>query len=292
MSSGNRKMTRGGRAWSEQEDAFLMQTRENKMPYKQIAHQLHKTELACRLHFHQLVRNSARGRRNRGSVSSMSDLSPEMDTAGPSSSAFRRRRVPHKRTESDSSMSTISSREYYLPRITESSGDPARQHIILPRPAAMTDDPAYTTNRTAWRPHSVAEEFAPFHDHHSHHYHHRTPSLPPQREMMPLPLPSTAADMPVQVDLPRLHAIYDAHRGAFWNHIANEYGYNTSPETLEEAWRTGVYNGVQHYPYPSFNRPMTPVSSPEVERRPHNVDRTRISSIISGDDDASHADRR
>lgn len=264
-----------------------MQTRENKMPYKQIAHQLNKTELACRLHFHQLVRNSARGRRNRGSVSSMSDLSPEMDAAL-SSSTFRRKRVSHRRNESDSSMSTTSSREYYLPRITESSGDPARQHIILPRPAAMPEDPAHAANRAAWRPHSVAEEFAPIHDNHYHPYHHRTPSLPPQRETMPLPLPSTAADMPAHVDLPRLHAIYDAHRGAFWHHIASEYGYNTSPEALEEAWRAGV----QQYPYPSFNRPMTPVSSPEAERRHHSVDRTRISSILSGDDDACHADRR
>lgn len=273
-----------------------MQTRENKMPYKQIAHQLKKTELACRLHLHQLVRNSARGRRNRGSVSSMSDLSPEMDAAGPSASALRKRRTPHRRTESESSMSTTSSREYYLPRITESSGDSARQHIILPRPAAMPDDSAaYTTGRAAWRPHSVAEEFAPLHDHHDHHYHHyhhRTPSLPPQREMMPLPLPSTAADLPANVDLPRLHAIYDAHRGAFWNHIASEYGYSSSPEMLEEAWRTGVHSGMQQYPYPSFNRPITPASSPEVERRHHSVDRTRISSIISGDDDASHAERR
>ncbi|KAM0518042.1 hypothetical protein ACHAPE_004444 [Trichoderma viride] len=278
-------MTRGGRAWSEQEDAFLMQTRENKMPYKQIAHQLKKTELACRLHYHQLARNSARGRRNRGSVSSMSDLSPEIEAAA-SASTFRRR-APHQRAESESSMSTTSSREYYLPRITESSIDSARHHIILPRPAAMPDDSAYTS-RASWRPHSVAEEFAPLHDQHYQHNHYRTPSLPPQREMLPLPLPSTAADMPAHVDLPRLHAIYDAHRGAFWNHIASEYGYNTSPEMLEDAWRAGVYGGVQ-YPCPSFNRPMTPVSSPEAERRHHGVDRTRISSIISGDDDA---DRR
>ncbi|PON25306.1 hypothetical protein TGAM01_v205992 [Trichoderma gamsii] len=287
LPSGNQRMTRGGRAWSEQEDAFLMQTRENKMPYKQIAHQLKKTELACRLHFHQLVRNSARGRRNRGSVSSMSDLSPEMDAAA-SASTFRRRRAPHRRADSESSMSTTSSREYYLPRITESSADSARQHIILPRPAAMPDDTAYTS-RASWRPHSVAEEFAPLHDQHYQHYHHRTPSLPPQREMMPLPLPSTAAEMPAHVDLPRLHAIYDAHRGAFWNHIASEYGYNTPPEMLEDAWKAGVYGGVHQYPCPSFNRPMTPVSSPEAERRHHGVDRTRISSIISGDDDA---DRR
>jgi hypothetical protein len=266
-----------------------MQNRENKMPYKQIAHQLKKTELACRLHHHQLVRNSARGRRNRESVSSLA----EMDVVRPSSSSFRRRRAPHRRNESGSSISTTSSHEYYLPRITE-SGDSARQHIILPRPAAMPDDSAYITGRPAWRSHSVAEDFAPVHDHRYHQYHHRTPSLPPQREMIALPLPSAVTGMPAHVDLPRLHAIYDAHRGAFWNHIASEYGYNMSPEMLEDAWRAGagVFSGVPQYHHPSFNRPMSPVSSPEAERRHPSVDRTRISSIISGDGDAPHDDRR
>ncbi|KAL7920676.1 hypothetical protein ACQKWADRAFT_314576 [Trichoderma austrokoningii] len=283
MPSGNQRMTRGGRAWSEQEDAFLMQTRENKMPYKQIAHQLKKTELACRLHFHQLVRNSARGRRNRGSVSSMSDLSPEMKAAEPAASAFRPRRPPHMRTGSNSSMSSTSSRDYYLPRITESGGDSTRPHIILPRPAAMPDDSAYTTSRAAWRPHSVADEFGPQYD---HHYHHKMQSLP----RMPLPLPSTAAGMSFHVDFPRLHAVYDAHRGAFWSQIASDYGYNSSPEMLEEAWRAGCVQ--QQYSYPSFNRSMSPVSSPEAERRHQSVDRTRISSIISGDDEACYAEKR
>ncbi|KAG8533645.1 uncharacterized protein KY384_001386 [Bacidia gigantensis] len=46
--------TGGGRAWSEAEEAYLIETRERKMPYKHIAAQLKKTELACRLHYHQL----------------------------------------------------------------------------------------------------------------------------------------------------------------------------------------------------------------------------------------------
>ncbi|KAL6714134.1 hypothetical protein ACLMJK_008628 [Lecanora helva] len=46
--------TGGGRAWSDAEEAYLIETREHKMPYKHIASQLKKTELACRLHYHQL----------------------------------------------------------------------------------------------------------------------------------------------------------------------------------------------------------------------------------------------
>lgn len=63
--------TGGGRAWSDAEvrtlsyssrvwtlisiqETYLIETREHKMPYKHIAAQLKKTELACRLHYHQL----------------------------------------------------------------------------------------------------------------------------------------------------------------------------------------------------------------------------------------------
>ncbi|KAJ4287054.1 hypothetical protein N0V88_007820 [Collariella sp. IMI 366227] len=49
--------TGGGRAWSEEE------TRLQKMPYKHIAAHLKKTELACRLHYHQLSHGSSRRKR-------------------------------------------------------------------------------------------------------------------------------------------------------------------------------------------------------------------------------------
>ena len=69
--------TGGGRAWSEDEvcepscynwivmlthvqEVYLLQTRLQKMPYKHIAAHLKKTELACRLHYHQLSHGSHR----------------------------------------------------------------------------------------------------------------------------------------------------------------------------------------------------------------------------------------
>ena len=51
------------------QEAYLIETREHKMPYKHIAAQLKKTELACRLHYHQLSFGS-KSRRNT-SVSSI-----------------------------------------------------------------------------------------------------------------------------------------------------------------------------------------------------------------------------
>ncbi|KAK6539243.1 hypothetical protein TWF694_009483 [Orbilia ellipsospora] len=67
--------TGGGKAWSEEEEAFLLQKRAEKVAYKKIALQLNKTELACRLHFHQLQRGSNRRRRNLSMSSSESATS-------------------------------------------------------------------------------------------------------------------------------------------------------------------------------------------------------------------------
>ncbi|KAF3925379.1 hypothetical protein ABW20_dc0110626 [Dactylellina cionopaga] len=64
--------TGGGKAWSEEEEAYLLQKRSEKVAYKKIAVQLSKTELACRLHFHQLQRGTNRRRRNLSMSSSES----------------------------------------------------------------------------------------------------------------------------------------------------------------------------------------------------------------------------
>lgn len=48
----------------------MIQTRMQKMPYKHIAAHLKKTELACRLHFHQLSHGSHRRRRASTSTNS------------------------------------------------------------------------------------------------------------------------------------------------------------------------------------------------------------------------------
>jgi hypothetical protein len=86
----NRKAasTGGGRAWSEDEEMYLLQTRMQKMPYKHIAAYLKKTELACRLHYHQLSHGSNRRKRT-ASCSSGSDISPVMAASAPSPPSVR-----------------------------------------------------------------------------------------------------------------------------------------------------------------------------------------------------------
>jgi hypothetical protein len=88
------------------------------------------------------------------------------------------------------------------------------------------------------------------------------------------------------VDLTRLHSIYAAHRNSFWTAVANDYGPNVSPTTLEQAWKTGMCCSQT-----AAMTPITPISSPgngEREQSSHHSkgqDKTRISSILGIDAD-------
>ncbi|KAL8908897.1 MAG: hypothetical protein Q9171_005269 [Xanthocarpia ochracea] len=93
--------TGGGRAWSQEEENYLIETRMHKMPYKHIATTLKKTELACRLHYHQLSFGSKRRRRTPSvtAVTSYAD-SPVTPSEG------RKREIPQQFLPSIASLAT------------------------------------------------------------------------------------------------------------------------------------------------------------------------------------------
>ncbi|KAL8833853.1 MAG: hypothetical protein Q9205_006512 [Flavoplaca limonia] len=93
--------TGGGRAWSQEEENYLIETRMHKMPYKHIATTLKKTELACRLHYHQLSFGSKRRRRT-PSVTSFASYAESPSTP----SEARRRDIPQQPLPSISSFAT------------------------------------------------------------------------------------------------------------------------------------------------------------------------------------------
>ncbi|CAM1509839.1 Fc.00g001740.m01.CDS01 [Cosmosporella sp. VM-42] len=276
----NRKSasTGGGRAWSEDEEVYLLQTRLQKMPYKHIAAHLKKTELACRLHYHQLSHGSNRRKRAAScSSGSSNDQSPIQQVATPS---------PARESVSRSVSPLGSSISYgtpgngiQLPSILTagaSSGLPA----ILPKPMSMTLPPPSGHTRGYSPPvtdNHISQPPVLFHHAPSHN-----PSTPPLRlDCSALPPPSMSTHTPAHVDLARLQAIYNAHRASFWAAIAHDYGSNVSPVALEQAWKTGACCN-------SHSTPITPVSSPDNgEREPYvkSQDKTRISSILGIDAD-------
>ncbi|KAJ4299580.1 hypothetical protein N0V90_004826 [Kalmusia sp. IMI 367209] len=195
-----RKMSAGGnRSWSEEEENYLLQTRMQKMPYKHIAAHLKKTELACRLHYHQLSHGSHRRKRT-SSVSSSTSCS----SAGQSPAYSMA--VDHDEYAQSSRHGSPMSYTGGSPHVRSSSisVSPGRnQHkILLPKPRPMTP-------RESPEPHNA------------------------------LRINTEVAHQPKVVDTDRLRAIYEARRQQFWATIAADYGADVSPAQLEEIWRSG-----------------------------------------------------
>ncbi|ROV90009.1 hypothetical protein VSDG_08407 [Cytospora chrysosperma] len=298
--------TGGGRAWSEDEEAYLLQTRLQKMPYKHIAAHLKKTELACRLHYHQLSQGSNRRRRTT-SISSTSSFSSS------GHSPIMPAKIPSPVHEHSPSRSLsppgsiggyghpVSPNGVQLPCIMDagiSSNTSPRLPAILPKPANMNLAPNPARYRTL-QSHSQhnasllpSATFSP-----AAHAQTSTQSQPPHSTAIPplridcsaLPHPSsTGSAQPV--DMARLNAVYAAHQGTFWSAVASDYGNGTHPAVLEQAWRTGNHSGVSscggHNNY-ATHTPITPGGSPDegdVYGSKYQ-DRTRISAILGIDAD-------
>lgn len=233
------------------------------MPYKHIAAHLNKTELACRLHYHQLSHGSSR-RKRAASGSPGSDQSPILATSAPSpaGSLSPPRRYEHY------VVTPPSSHDLQLPSIMSHS---PRMPPILPKPNAMTLG-SRSTSPPDYRPSTPDAR-------------HRTP-LPAfnfnSGRMTNLTLnsssrpessyPSSATHTAAHVDLTRLQAVYEAHRNKFWDLVAHEYGYHATPQGLEKAWKTGR----------CCSPVLPPLASPKEEDR---FAKTRISSILSTNED-------
>jgi hypothetical protein len=226
-----RKMSAGGnRSWSEEEEHYLLQTRQQKMPYKHIAAHLKKTELACRLHFHQLSHGSHRRKRT-------SSVSSSISCSSAGTSPAYSMAVDHddysQSSRHGSPMSYTGGSPHTRVASVSASPNNRNQHkILLPKPRPMTP-------RDSPEPHNA------------------------------LRINTEVAHQPKVVDTDRLRAIYEARRQQFWSNIAAEYGPDVSPAQLEEIWRTGsnavrpptpdaspdgsiMYNSVlkpSHFPY-------------------------------------------
>ncbi|EAQ88750.1 hypothetical protein CHGG_05369 [Chaetomium globosum CBS 148.51] len=265
----NRKTasTGGGRAWSEDEEAYLLQTRMQKMPYKHIAAYLKKTELACRLHYHQLSHGSNRRKRTTSMSSGSSNShSPILHASIPSPIHEHGGAPSRSVSPPDSAYSAISPGGIQLPSImsaTASTSTSPRLPTILPKPASMNlaMSSMNGSNSTGTSPTASRGYPTPLHDTHppnmapmnSTGYRGGAPNppargttagplrldcsaLPPPPSTNGLPAPpGFAASHPV--DMARLTAVYNAHRASFWAAVAADYGPGANPLVLEQAWR-------------------------------------------------------
>jgi hypothetical protein len=198
------------------------------MPYKHIASYLKKTELACRLHYHQLSHGSNRRKRTSSITSSSPEASihSEIPTTAPSpiheATSMQPTTPPSYTYSPQSPHASLPAASTLLPRSVSSSPPRSSSHpvAILPKP---------TSPRRAG---SEASGGSP---------------LRLDCDVAPSSLSQS------NVDMERLRCIYEAHRVAFWSQIAQEYGSCASPFLLEEAWKRGI----------ATNAPPTPCVSPD-----------------------------
>lgn len=167
------------------------------MPYKHIASQLKKTELACRLHYHQLSFGSKGSRRH----AQVTPTPHERSSAPPP--APSRAETPQRPLPSFSPPASPPETTDYSPSEASLSQTPQTHKPILPKPVPTTTAPRRINDTHSLR--LVTQDVDRLQ----------------QRQ---------------HVDVAKLDRIYDAHRLHFWSTIARTYGCNLSPATLEEAW--------------------------------------------------------
>lgn len=212
------------------QEVYLLQTRLQKMPYKHIAAHLKKTELACRLHYHQLSHGSNRRKRTSSFTSSSNGS------------------ASHSPILSHSMPSPINEHNV-LPPVSPAAYSYAPQspaHIQLPSASILLNrSPSNSPSRMLNHPVAILPKpLAP----------RRAFSDPPASLNLRLDCEAEAAQLNhSNVDKDRLRSIYEAHRISFWGVIASEYGSGASPLVLEETWKRGVV----------ANAPPTPCVSPD-----------------------------
>jgi hypothetical protein len=224
------------------------------MPYKHIAAHLHKTELACRLHYHQMSFGNHRKRSNSASsCKSLVNISSISNHDRCLAEARHPPRTPSVATPpATPEECMVTARLAMAPESNRESVDarPAGARSILPAPSDLGRALRLDTNCNS------------AHDqHHGQDY----------------------------IDVNRLRSLYEAHKDAFWSSIAAKYCAEAyfSPLQLERAfltqWHTTSSAGSSSPSTPTSNPGLSPelaysapVLNPDGKAGFHAINRTPV----------------
>lgn len=180
----------------------LLQGRLQRIPYKQIGARIGKTDLACRLHFHQMVmaKRTPETAPGRSIVFLSSEHPPEVHRLAPLQAS-------HAASEALSAV-------YHEDR-------PTTINHLQPSPS-FHREPMHRRSYST-----------------PHIRHNGTTGWQPAAS--PYPNAQSADSSPNMVDLTRLNNIYQQHAGGFWSTIAEKYSGGTplNPSELEQAFIHG-----------------------------------------------------
>lgn len=204
------------------------------MPYKHIAAHLRKTELACRLHYHQMSYGTNRRKRT-GSVSSTASSSYKPVLGACEGS---REQTPYTYLSPVASPpSSPEPSNKQMSGFSDNSQQPRAHVPILPKPNMSPLQSLRSTPPDLNKSLRLDTSFTE-----SQKYYHY-----PQYQN--------------QIDPARLRALYESHSASFWSVIASEYSQNSpfSGHQLEDAFFRTVIPSESARP-PS---PPTPDPSPQ-----------------------------
>ena len=222
------------------QESYLLRTRLHKMPYKHIANHLHKTELACRLHYHQMSYGSNRRKRT-GSVSST--CSSNSITPLSALRDFSPERTPYTNLSPVASPPSSHESASVKPASFTSSSPSSQQraHVpILPKPISSVQGHMPGSAMDLSKSLRLDTTF----------------TMPSQVQH----------SRPSHIDSSRLRALYTAHRNSFWSQIASQYSHESrfSATELEEAF----FASNQLHPVRRGTSPPTPEHSPQTLSTP------------------------
>ncbi|KAF8540493.1 hypothetical protein BDD12DRAFT_880445 [Trichophaea hybrida] len=214
----------GGKAWTADEEVYLLQMRLERVAYKKIASKLDKTELACRLHYHQLSHGGNRRKRNNSISSNSSNTSVPSPATSPSAESAS------AKSFIASSFSPVNAAGAIQKPGVTSTLSKIKGKPLLPKPvdgstgsgAGIASTPRRQTNAKGGKPLRV----------------HCNPD---------------------SIDKDRLWRLVKGNESKFWDSIAEQYGESIEGEYLRAIWQKGL--GSETPPTPAIS-PASQATSP------------------------------
>ncbi|CAZ83516.1 unnamed protein product [Tuber melanosporum] len=179
--------------------------RLERVAYKKIAGHLDKTELACRLHYHQLSHGNNRRKRNNSISSTSSNASVTSPAASPSSSS-----TPLAKTRSSSP--TISSfspvnASGAIQKVGTTAQPKIKGKPLLPKPHGSTGPTSSTSPG-------------------------KNPGSNKAKQLR-------VDCSPDAIDKDKLIRIVEKQRAMFWESVATQYGGSVDADFLQKCWQKG-----------------------------------------------------
>ena len=205
------------------------------MPYKHIAAHLHKTELACRLHYHQMSYGT--NRRKRTSSVSSSASSSYKSVLGASEGSREHTPYTYLSPVPSPSASPEPTSSKPMSCFSDSPQQPRAHVPILPKPNLSPLQSLRSTPPDLNKSLRLDTTFTESHKYYQY----------PQYKS--------------QIDPARLRSLYESHSASFWSLIASEYSQNSpfSGHQLEDAFFRGILPSESGRPA----SPPTPGPSPQ-----------------------------